>query len=82
MPQIAKTTLNLPESELQALRQLADRRSVSLTHAFRQAIQTELFVQDLVDQGGKVLAQLPDGELQQLVFTQTHDLAPRTAPAS
>lgn len=70
MPSLIKTTLNLPRDELEALKQLAARRVISITQALRQAIQTELFVQNLVDQGGKLLVQLPDGDLQQLVFTQ------------
>ena len=70
MAVVQKTTLNLPEDELGALTRLAEQRGVSRTQAFRQAIQTELFLQGLVDQGGRVLVQLPDGELQQLVFAQ------------
>ena len=70
MAVITKLTLNLPTAELSALRDLATRRVVSVTQALRQAIQTELFVQKLVDQGGTLLVQLPDGELQQLVFAQ------------
>ena len=65
-----RTTVNLPENEHNALKHLADRREISFTHALRQAIQTELLIQSLVDQGAKFLVQPEKGELQQLVFTQ------------
>jgi len=71
MGSVVKTTLNLPKDEIEALKRLAGRRMVPVTHAFRQAIQTELFVQDLVDQGRKLLVQDEVGELQQVIFTQT-----------
>jgi hypothetical protein len=81
MARIVKTTVNLPSEELDALKQLAERRSVSVTHALRQAIQTELFVQRLVDQGGTLLVQSADGDLQQLVFSQTQSGLPAAAHA-
>jgi hypothetical protein len=70
MPELVRTTFNLPKDELEQLRQLARRRLTSITHALRQAIQTELFVQRLLEQGGTLLVQLPNGDLQQLVFGQ------------
>ena len=68
-----KTTVNLPTAEVEAIKTLAARRSVSFTHALRQAIQTELFVQRLIDEGAKLLAQTRSGDLQQLVFTQAEN---------
>lgn len=65
-----RTTVKLPEAEYEALKELADRREISFTHALRQAIQTELFTQQLVDEGAKQLVQTADGQVQQLVFTQ------------
>lgn len=69
-----RTTVNLPEAEYESLKHLAERREISFTHALRQAIQTELLIQRLVDEGAKLLVQPEQGELQQLVFTQA---APR-----
>jgi len=71
MPSVVKTTINLPEREIQALKRLAERRSVSLTHLVRQAAQTELFVQGLVDGGSKLLVQGPEGQMRHVVFAQT-----------
>ncbi len=49
-----RTTVNLPEGEYEALKALADRRQISFTHGLRQAIQSELFIQSLVDRGAKL----------------------------
>jgi hypothetical protein len=65
-----RTTVKLPESEYEELKWLADRRDISFTHALRQAIQTELLMQRIVDEGAKFLVQPKDGEVQQLVFAQ------------
>jgi hypothetical protein len=73
-----RTSFKLPEREYAAFKALADRREISFTHALRQAIQSELFIQRLVDDGAKLLVQPKDGELQQLVFTQA---APAAEPA-
>jgi hypothetical protein len=78
LPATTKTTINLPTDEYRSFKGLADRRSVSFTHALRQALQTELFVQKLVDQGAKLLVKPPEGELQQLVFTQAESAAPES----
>jgi hypothetical protein len=75
-----RTTVNLPEDEYDALKALAGRRQISFTHGLRQAIQSELFIQSLVDQGTKLLVQDQHGDMQQLVFTQAAD--PATATAS
>jgi hypothetical protein len=77
-----RTTVNLPQGEYEELKRLADRREISFTHALRQAIQSELMIQRLVDQGAKLLVQPEEGELQQLVFTQAAHRAPGRAEAS
>ena len=43
---IVKASFNLPESELNGLKRLADRRSTSATQVLRQAIESELFIQE------------------------------------
>jgi hypothetical protein len=73
-----RTTVKLPESEYAAFKELADRREISFTHALRQAIHSELFIQSLVDSGAKLLAQSRHGDLRELVFTQA--AAPEPAP--
>lgn len=70
-----RTTVNLPEHEYRSLKTLADRRQISFTHALRQAIQSELFIQSLTDDDAKLLVQSKHGDIQQLVFTQAADRA-------
>jgi hypothetical protein len=54
--------------------ELADRREISSTHALRQAIQTELLIQRLIDEGANFVVQPEDGQVERLVFAQA---APR-----
>jgi hypothetical protein len=49
-------------SEDADLKRLADRRGVSVTHALRQTIRTELLIQELMDQGAKILILPKDGK--------------------
>ena len=76
-----RTTVNLPEREYEALKELADRREISFTHALRQAIQTELLIQRLVDDGANFVVQPEDGQVERLVFTQTAPRQRREATA-
>jgi hypothetical protein len=76
---IARATFKLPVSELDALKSLARRRSITTTQALRQAISTELFVDELVQRGAKILVQEPDRTIQQVVFSQAQRPARATA---
>jgi len=76
---LVKASFNLPQSELDALKQLADRRSTSATQVFRQALASELFLQELADQHSKLLVQDSDRSIQQVVFSQTQTGAARSA---
>jgi hypothetical protein len=76
---VVKASFNLPESELNALKRLADRRSTSATQVLRQAIESELFIQELAEHGAKVLVQDSDKTIRQVVFSQTQTAAARSA---
>jgi hypothetical protein len=65
-----RTTVNLPEREYEALKEVAERRAISFTHSLPQAIQTELLIQRLVDEGASFVVQREGGPLERLVFTQ------------
>jgi hypothetical protein len=41
-PRLVKASFNLPVEELEALRELADRRQTSATQVLREALRTEL----------------------------------------
>ena len=64
---VVKATFNIPARELDALRRLAARRRTNVTHALRQAIKTELYLQDAIDEGGTVLIE-QGGKFRELVF--------------
>lgn len=70
-PEVVKASFNLPKEELESLKRLAMRRSVPVTQALRQAIVSELFLQDLADRGAKLLAKQDGEPLQEIVFSQT-----------
>jgi hypothetical protein len=67
---IVKASFNLPESELNELKRLAVRRSMSATQVLRQALTSEVFIQELADRGAKLLVQEPNRPIQQIVFAQ------------
>lgn len=64
-----KVSFNLPQDELDALRQLAERRHTTATQVIRQALATELLLQDIVDDGQTLIAK--DGRRgRELFFSQ------------
>lgn len=64
---VVKASFNLPLRELEALRDIARRRSVSVTQALRQAIAIFVFLTNLPE-GTKVLVEEPDGRRREVVF--------------
>jgi predicted transcriptional regulator len=64
---IYKTSVNLPQEAVDALKELAERKGISQSEVLRQAISTEKFFQDTQQQGGKILTQLPDGSIRQIL---------------
>jgi len=64
---VVKVSFNLPAEELQGLRELAEKRHVSVTQALRQAIATERFLASQPE-GSKVLIEEPDGRMREVVF--------------
>jgi hypothetical protein len=64
---IYKTSVNLPQESVDALKEIAQQKGMTLSEALRQAISTEKFFQDTQSQGGKILTQLPDGSIRQIL---------------
>ena len=56
--ELTKASFNLPADELDDLRRLAARRHTTATQVVRQALQTELFIQSLIDQGARILSRI------------------------
>jgi hypothetical protein len=55
---VTKASFNLPDNELDELRRLAARRHTTATQVVRQSLQTELYIQRLVDQGQRILSRI------------------------
>lgn len=55
---LVKVSFNLPEDELEALKELADRRQTTATQVVRESLMTERYIQQLVDNGATILAKL------------------------
>jgi hypothetical protein len=66
--EIVKASFNFPKGELEELKALAARRSVPVTQVLRQAVAAELFLQQQVDEGKKVIVEDEDGRQMQIVF--------------
>lgn len=65
---IIKMSVNLPISVVKELRELSEKRNTTMTEVLRRAIGTEKFIQDVMDEGGKILVEDKDGDIRQLVF--------------
>ncbi|HEX5760738.1 MAG TPA: CopG family transcriptional regulator [Thermoanaerobaculia bacterium] len=63
-----KTSLNLSEPALDALKEMAAKRGVTVAEVVRQAIATEKFLLDEVEKGNKILIEDRDSRLRQIVF--------------
>jgi predicted transcriptional regulator len=63
-----KTSVNLPDETIDALRELAEKRQTTLTEVLRQAVSTEKFFDTTITRGGKILIEEPDKKQKQVIF--------------
>jgi hypothetical protein len=63
-----KTTINLPEDALAALREIAASRNTTLTEVIRRALSVERYLDRTIRAGGKILVEEPDKTVRQLVL--------------
>jgi hypothetical protein len=61
-----KTSLTLTEAELEMLKKLAEESNTTLAEVLRAAIQTEAFLVEAVEDGGRILLEEHD-RLRELV---------------
>jgi hypothetical protein len=80
MSDTVKASFNLPRAELDLLRELAERRSVSVTQALRQALVSEIFLQEMADEGKSLLVEDPNGPTKEVVFSQTRSVKAPAKP--
>ncbi len=52
---MVKVSVNLPEEDYAVLKGLAERRKISFTQALRQAIASEKLLDEVTQQGGKLV---------------------------
>jgi len=65
---VYKTSVNLPDSTLASLEEIARKRGKSMSQVIRDAIATEKFLQDATDHGGKILIKDKDSSVKQLLI--------------
>lgn len=63
-----KTSLNLPEDVLQVLRELAEESNTSAGEVIREAISTEAFLENAVQEGGRILLKDDKDGVRELVI--------------
>jgi predicted DNA binding CopG/RHH family protein len=63
-----KVTVNLPVETVEAIKKIAGERGTTVTEALRQVIESQRYLQQEIQQGGKVLIEKPDQSLRQLIF--------------
>lgn len=63
-----KLTVNLPDQTVEAIQEIARKRGTTVTEALRQAIESQRFFQDEVDNGSKLLIKSPDESYREILF--------------
>ena len=65
---VVKLSFNLPQPELDSLKSLAEARGITMTHALRQAIATEVLLDSEISDGSKVIIESRDGVRREVIF--------------
>jgi predicted transcriptional regulator len=65
---VRKVTANLPESVVQALTEVAQKRGITMTDALRRAISIQKYLEGVYDEGGTVLVERKGQPLREVVF--------------
>ena len=73
-----KISANLSASVVDALKDIAARRGISMTEALRQAISHEKYFQDAIDQDQRILLEEPkSGRLREVVLAPSSKTSSR-----
>jgi predicted transcriptional regulator len=67
-PRVRKASFNLPEDELEKLRALAARRSITITQALREAIADSEFLARQQDANNELLVKSEDGQTSKVIL--------------
>lgn len=68
MSDVVKVTVNLPKNLVDAVKELASKRHVTLTEVIRNAIGTEKFLADAHEEGSKILIEDKRKNMRQIVL--------------
>ena len=68
LPQMIKSSFNLPVSELELLKTEAARRAVSVTQVLREAMADHQFLTDEIAKGNQLLIRDANGEIREVVL--------------
>lgn len=66
--QAVKTSVNLPQDAIEALREIADDRGTTVAEVIRRAIWVEKYLHDETRKGAKVLIEDDQHRLKELVI--------------
>lgn len=71
MSDTVKLSANLSRPVVEALKDLAEKRGVSMTEALRQAISHEKYFQDAAERDERVLLEDKSGRLKEVVLSSS-----------
>ncbi len=63
-----KTTVNLPDAMFRQLKVSAESRGDTFTQALKEAISLKIYVDEALAAGGKLLLELSDRSIREIVF--------------
>ena len=63
-----KASFNLLQSDVDTLKEIAQRRGITVTEVLRGAIATEKYLRDAADQGDSIFIEEKGGLVRQIVF--------------
>lgn len=65
---VVKLSVNLPPGDVTLLRELAKRRSSTMTEVIRRGLSLQGYLQEALDKGGKIFVEDRRGRLREIVL--------------
>jgi len=66
--QLVKTSMSIPQSSVDTVRELADEAGTSMAEIVRRSIAIQKLLRDTMKQGGKILIKGKDNSMSELVL--------------
>ena len=63
-----RISVSLSPDTVEKLKAIASAKQITFTEALRQSVLDEIYFQDEIAKGGKILIQKPDNTLREIVF--------------